>query len=126
MLNVEKARLDRVLIPDKIRPRAFALGAGIGETFDSNKLRHHRISMLPDADVAGAHISTLLLNFFYRRMPEVISNGYLCLCQPPLYRISTGKVTRYASTEQERDQAVKELSRDGRTKNVSVQRFKGL
>jgi DNA gyrase subunit B len=126
MLNVEKARLDRVLSSDKIRPLVIALGAGIGDTFDIAKLRYHRICLLSDADVDGAHISTLLLTFFYRHMPEVIENGYLYLCQPPLFRVSTGKVTRYAHTEKERDAAVKELSRDGKTKNVSVQRFKGL
>jgi len=126
MLNVEKARLDRVLSSDKIRPLVIALGAGIGESFDIAKLRYHRICLLSDADVDGAHISTLLLTFFYRHMPQVIDNGYLFLCQPPLYRVSTGKVTRYAKDEKERDQAIKELSRDGKTKNVSVQRFKGL
>ncbi len=126
MLNVEKARLDRVLSSDKIRPLVIALGAGIGETFDITKLRYHRICLLSDADVDGAHISTLLLTFFYRHMPQIIEEGYLYLCQPPLFRISTGKVTRYAQTEKERDLAVKELSREGRTKNVSVQRFKGL
>jgi DNA gyrase subunit B len=126
MLNVEKARLDRVLSSDKIRPLVIALGAGIGETFDITKLRYHRICLLSDADVDGAHISTLLLTFFYRHMPQVIENGYLYLCQPPLYRISTGKVTRYAANERERDAAVKELTRDGKTKNVTVQRFKGL
>ncbi|CAN5845195.1 DNA topoisomerase (ATP-hydrolyzing) subunit B [soil metagenome] len=126
MLNVEKARLDRVLSSDKIRPLVIALGAGIGETFDISKLRYHRICLLSDADVDGAHITTLLLTFFYRHMPQVIDNGYLYLCQPPLYRVSTGKVTKYAGTEKEREQAVKELSRDGKTKNVTVQRFKGL
>ncbi|TME35269.1 MAG: DNA topoisomerase (ATP-hydrolyzing) subunit B [Chloroflexi bacterium] len=126
MLNVEKARLDRVLSSDKIRPLVIALGAGIGETFDLSKLRYHRICLLSDADVDGAHISTLLLTFFYRHMPQVIDNGYLFLCQPPLYRVSTGKVTRYAKDEKEREQAIKELSRDGKTKNVTVQRFKGL
>jgi len=126
MLNVEKARLDRVLSSDKIRPLVIALGAGIGETFDITKLRYHRICLLSDADVDGAHITTLLLTFFYRHMPQVIDNGYLYLCQPPLYRVSTGKVTRYASTEKDRDIAIKELSREGRTKNISVQRFKGL
>jgi DNA gyrase subunit B len=126
MLNVEKARLDRVLSSDKIRPLVIALGAGIGETFDIAKLRYHRICLLSDADVDGAHISTLLLTFFYRHMPEVIANGYLYLCQPPLYRVSTGKVTRYAATEKERDQAIKDLSREGKTKNITVQRFKGL
>ena len=126
MLNVEKARLDRVLSSDKIRPLVIALGAGIGETFDVAKLRYHRICLLSDADVDGAHISTLLLTFFFRHMPEVIENGYLYICQPPLYRVSTGKVTRYATTEKLRDAAVKELSRDGKTKNITVQRFKGL
>ena len=126
MLNVEKARLDRVLSSDKIRPLVIALGAGIGETFDMSKLRYHRICLLSDADVDGAHITTLLLTYFYRHMPQVIDNGYLYICQPPLYRVSTGKVTRYAANDKERDGAVKELSRDGKTKNVSVQRFKGL
>jgi DNA gyrase subunit B len=126
MLNVEKARLDRVLSSEKIRPLIIALGAGIGDQFDITKLRYHRICLLSDADVDGAHITTLLLTYFYRHMPEVIESGYLYICQPPLYRISTGKVTRYASDEKERDQAVKELSREGRTKNISVQRFKGL
>ena len=126
MLNVEKARLDRVLGSDKIRPLVIALGAGIGDTFDISKLRYHTICLLSDADVDGAHITTLLLTYFYRHMPEVIDNGYLYICQPPLYRISTGKVTRYAKDEKERDQAVKDLSREGRTKNISVQRFKGL
>jgi DNA gyrase subunit B len=126
MLNVEKARLDRVLGSDKIRPLVIALGAGIGETFDITKLRYHTICLLSDADVDGAHITTLLLTYFYRHMPEIIDRGFLYICQPPLYRVSTGKVTRYAGTEKERDQAVKELSREGKTKNISVQRFKGL
>jgi DNA gyrase subunit B len=126
MLNVEKARLDRVLSSEKIRPLIIALGAGIGDQFDIGKLRYHRICLLSDADVDGAHITTLLLTYFYRHMPEVIDSGYLYICQPPLYRVSTGKVTRYAKDEKERDLAVKELSREGRTKNISVQRFKGL
>jgi DNA gyrase subunit B len=126
MLNVEKARLDRVLGSDKIRPLVIALGAGIGDTFDIAKLRYHKVCLLSDADVDGAHITTLLLTYFYRHMPQVIENKYLYICQPPLYRISTGKVTRYAHTEKERDLAVKELGREGRTKNISVQRFKGL
>jgi DNA gyrase subunit B len=126
MLNVEKARLDRVLSSDKIRPLVIALGAGIGDSFDIGKLRYHTICLLSDADVDGAHISTLLLTFFYRHMPQIIENGYLYLCQPPLYRVSTGKVTRYAHDEKERERMTKELSREGRTKNISVQRFKGL
>jgi DNA gyrase subunit B len=122
MLNVEKARLDKVLSSEKIRPLIIALGTGIGETFDIAKLRYHRIILLADADVDGAHIRTLLMTFFYRHMPQIIENGYLYIAQPPLYRISTGKVTRYAQDERERDRVVKEM----KSRNLSIQRFKGL
>ncbi|HET7677348.1 MAG TPA: DNA topoisomerase (ATP-hydrolyzing) subunit B [Candidatus Limnocylindrales bacterium] len=122
LLNVEKARLDKILGSENVRPLIIALGAGIGESFDLAKLRYHRVILLADADVDGAHIRTLLLTFFYRHMPEVIENGYLYIAQPPLYRISTGKVTHYAQDERERDRILKEM----KVKSPSIQRFKGL
>jgi DNA gyrase subunit B len=125
VLNVEKARLDKIVASENVRPLIIALGAGIegiDDSFDLSKLRYHRIIIMTDADVDGAHIRTLLLTLFYRHMPQVIDAGYLYIAQPPLYRVSTGKVTKYAQSEKERDRIVKEFN----VKNVSVQRFKGL
>jgi DNA gyrase subunit B len=125
VLNVEKARLDKIVASENVRPLIIALGAGIegiGDSFDLSKLRYHRVIIMTDADVDGAHIRTLLLTLFYRFMPQVIDAGYLYIAQPPLYRVSTGKVTKYAHSERERDALVKEMN----VKNISVQRFKGL
>ncbi len=122
LLNVEKARLDKIVSSENIRPLVIALGAGIGDSLDLAKLRYHRIIIMTDADVDGAHIRTLLLTFFYRHMPQVIENGYLFIAQPPLFRVSTGKQTQYAQSEPERDAIVKKLA----VKNITVQRFKGL
>jgi DNA gyrase subunit B len=122
LLNVEKARLDRIVSSENIRPLVIALGAGIGDSLDLAKLRYQRIIIMTDADVDGAHIRTLLLTFFFRHMPQVIENGYLFIAQPPLFRVSTGKVTQYASSEAERDAIVKKMA----VKNITVQRFKGL
>ena len=125
VLNVEKARLDKIVASENVRPLIIALGAGIegiGDSFDITKLRYHRVIIMTDADVDGAHIRTLLLTLFFRFMPQIIEMGYLYIAQPPLYRISTGKVTKYAQSERERDKIVKEMN----LKNVSVQRFKGL
>ena len=122
ILNVEKARLDKMLGNNEIRTIIQALGCGIGNEFDAQRLRYHKIIIMTDADVDGAHISTLLLTFFYRHMPELISNGYLYLAQPPLYRVQRGRQVNYCYTEKELRTFV-----DGAGEaKVGVQRYKGL
>ena len=121
MLNVEKARVDKVITNEKLVPVVMALGTGIGEDFDINRLRYHKIIIMADADVDGAHIRTLLLTFFFRYMPQLIEGGYVYLAQPPLYKISKGKKNAYAFNDEERDAKVEELGND-----CDVQIYKGL
>ena len=125
MLNVEKARLDKVYGNDKLMPVVTALGTGIGDEFDIEKLRYGKVIIMADADVDGSHIRTLLLTFFFRYMRPLIENGHICIAQPPLFKISRGKQVRYAFSNQERDQYIKELCPDGSGK-CDVQRYKGL
>ena len=124
ILNVEKARVDKMLAHEEIRAIITALGAGYGETMDMKKLRYHRVIIMTDADVDGAHIRTLLLTFFFRNMRPLIDAGYLYVAQPPLFRIQSGKNFAWAMTERERDEVLKKSPFTG--KNVSIQRFKGL
>ena len=121
MLNVEKARLDKVYGNDKLMPIVTALGTGISEDFNIEKLRYGKIIIMADADVDGAHIRTLLLTFFFRYMRPLIDNGNIYLAQPPLFKVFKGKNERYAFTEEERDRYAAELGGD-----VTIQRYKGL
>jgi DNA gyrase subunit B len=123
ILNVEKARIDRIFSNQEIKTIIQALGAGVGEEFDTNKLRYHHCVIMTDADVDGAHIRTLLLTLFYRYMPQLIENGHLFVAQPPLYRVAEGKNVQYCYTEKEL-RVIQD--RIGDKKKVSVQRYKGL
>ncbi|NLV81475.1 MAG: DNA topoisomerase (ATP-hydrolyzing) subunit B [Synergistaceae bacterium] len=122
ILNVEKARLGKVLSSEMIRNIILALGCGIGDDFDKEKLRYHKIFIMADADVDGAHIRTLLLTLFFRYMPELIENGYLYAAQPPLYRVQVGKEVTYCYTETE----MRDLQVGSEGKKINVQRYKGL
>ena len=126
MLNVEKARVDKVYGNDKLQPVIIALGAGIGEEFDENKLRYHKIIIMADADVDGAHIRTLLLTFFFRFMRPLIEQGYVYSAVPPLFKLTRGKTTRLAFSEEERDRISAELRGDNPNVKIDISRFKGL
>jgi len=123
MLNVEKTRLDKVLSNEKLQPIIATLGTGIGEDFNLNKIRYHKIIIMADADVDGSHIRTLLLTFFFRYMPELIEHGFIYLAMPPLYKISYNKKEWYVYDDGERDMILNEI---GRNVNPAVQRYKGL
>ena len=125
MLNVEKARVDRIYGNDKLSPLIQALGGGIGEDFDIEKLRYHKIVIMSDADVDGAHIRTLLLTFFFRYMRPLIENGYVYSAVPPLYKLTRGKKTRVAYSDEERDQISAEMRGESSAK-IDIQRYKGL
>ncbi len=124
MLNVEKARLDRVIGNDKLQPIIASLGTSIGEDFDVSKLRYHKVIIMADADVDGSHIRTLLLTFFYRYMTELIEHGHVYLAMPPLYRIAYDKEVRYAYSDEEKDHILSEINKD--SSKIAVQRYKGL
>ena len=126
MLNVEKARADKVYGNDKLQPVITALGAGIGDEFDPSKLRYHKVIIMADADVDGAHIRTLLLTFFFRFMRPLIEQGYVYAAVPPLYKLTRGKATRVAFSDEERDRISAELRGDNPNAKVDINRYKGL
>lgn len=123
ILNVEKSRLDKILINNEIKAMITAFGTGISDDFDISRLRYNKIIIMTDADVDGAHISTLLLTFFYRFMPELIKQGHVYLAQPPLYKVEKNKIQKYVYSDEELNQVLSELGRDG---NNKIQRYKGL
>lgn len=126
MLNVEKARADKIYSNEKLSPLIVALGAGIGEEFNIEKLRYHKIIIMSDADVDGAHIRTLLLTFFFRYMRPLIENGYVYSAVPPLYKLIRGKTTRVAYSDEERDRVSAEMRGDNPNVKIDISRFKGL
>ncbi len=125
ILNVEKSRMDKMLLNQEIRNLVIAIGTAIGEAFDISKLRYHKVIIMTDADTDGAHIRTLLLTLFYRYFVPIVESGHLFIAQPPLFRLQKGKEVHYAYKEAERDRILKLFSSDGKT-GVTIQRYKGL
>jgi len=129
ILNVQKARIDKILSNEEIRTMITAIGTGVGEDFQIGEARYHKIIIMTDADVDGAHIRTLLLTFFYKEMKSLIDAGYIYIAQPPLFRVAKGKEFYYVYDEKERDAYVKRLSNGAEAPaggNVVIQRYKGL
>ena len=126
MLNVERVRADKIYGNDKLQPVIVALGAGLGEEFDVNKLRYHKVIIMADADVDGSHIRTLLLTFFFRYMRPLLEQGYVYAAVPPLYKLTRGKTTRVAFSDEERDRISGEMRGDNPNAKVDITRFKGL
>jgi DNA gyrase subunit B len=126
ILNTERARLDKVIEHEEIKNIIIALGMGIGETIKFEKLRYHRIIIMTDADVDGEHIETLILTFFFRHMPEIVKEGYLYIAMPPLYKLTAGKDSKYAYSDEEKDKLLKEFEKLGTRNIINLQRYKGL
>jgi DNA gyrase subunit B len=127
VLNTEKATLDRMMNYEGIKNMIIAFGTGIGDRFDIEKLRYHKIVLMTDADVDGAHITTLLLTFLFRYMPDLIENGYIYMARPPLYQISVGKKVQYVYSDEEKELEVKKINeKSGNDTKINIQRYKGL